>query len=316
MNEGTGFSFKFKLFGLSEALKETEDFNKTLKEMKDNLEDFDSKLEPIGKKIEKAFKLEKNSIAEPLKEFEKTFVTLRKDGVGTFTAIGISVKETLNTIGGLGKALKLVSSIALGGVLLFLGTEAFKNNIGGIATMFSRLSGELSMLFANLRIATREVMKELEPFIKFFVDMTSTFLLDFLKGLNFILKSLIEAPPIIKMVTGAIIGLGIALWALNTHPIIATVTILLGALIALYNALKWIVNLFRDNNNLSMNVNTNFSGKGYNWGGVVGGGSTSNVDNTRLITNNVYVTGTGYGRQDGRNIAEELSYMGSIRKTM
>ena len=146
--------------------------------------------------------------------------------------------------------------------------------------------------------------------------MASTFLLDFLKGLNAVLKALIEAPAIIKIITGAVIGLSIALWALNAHPIISAVTILIGLLIALYNALKWIVSLFKDNSRLSMNVDTNFSGKGYNWGGVAGGGSTSNVDNTRLITNNVYVTGTGYGRQDGRNIAEELSYMGSIKKTM
>ena len=315
MNEKTGFSFKFKLFGIAESLKNVDDFNGSLIKLKKNLKDFDSKLGPIGSKIEDVFNIQNKAISKPLKDFEKTFVALQKNGGGFFTSVNIAMKETIKGLGGISGTLKFISGLAVGGLLLFLGGEAFKNNIGGLSTAFSKLRGQFSMLFANIRIATREMLRAIEPFIKILVDLASTFLLDVLKGINSLLIAFQKAPKIIKIITGALIGLGIVLWGLSTNPIIIAVTGLIILLLALYKAIKKIVNLFKSNNKLSMDIDTSFNGKDYNLGNI-GSQSSSNVDNTKLITNNVYVTGTGYGRQDGRNIAEELSFMSSIRKTM
>lgn len=306
---------KYKMFGLPEALQNVKDFDKALAKMVKNFKGFEPESKLFATFTEKLLHLSKGSISKPLAKFEKTFVALRHSGAGFFTALDISAKKLVGSLGGIAGVLKFISAISLGGILFFLGRETFINNIGGLATMFSKLRGELSRLFAHLRIATREVLKSIGPFIKILVDLAGTFLLDVFRGITKLLEALSRAPPIIKQITGLMVILGLVLWGWSLSPTIIAIAGLVTILLGLYKVVKWIIDLFKGNNRMNMDLSVNALGRGYNFSNVPRSMS-NNTDNSRIITNNVYVQGSGYGRQDGRNIAEELTYMNSISRTM
>lgn len=274
----------------------------------------DSLISGIGKTTDK-IKESKKELKNLKDNFSKMYEEQRGQGKGIFQSLSNSLKGSVMQAGGLMKVLMNISRLGAGGILLFLGSKALQNNLGGISTAIAKIQAALGRVMAKLHIAINAIMKAMEPFFKILVDIVTGPLIWFLDRIAELLEALAKAPKIIKIIVGSLTLLGLAFWALSANPFFITIAAVVGIVWAVYKGIKAIVDLIRGNSNMSMNANVNFAGKNYQMIGK-GSGSNSNDNSVHHTQNNVYVQGSGSGVNDAKTISNELSLLSSVTKAV
>ncbi len=266
----------------------------------------------IGQMTDKTKEAAKQ-VSNMRQSFAKMYETHRNEGKGVFSSFNLSIKQMVTQAGGLAKILMTISRIGAGGILLFLGSKAMQNNLGGIATAFGKLSAAFGEFWGKFNIMINEIMRAMSPLVKVFVDLTSTILLDFLKILTRIVEAITKAPKAIQILIGILTTLGLVMWGLSTNPFFITVAAAVVAIWGLYKGIKAIVDLIRGNSNMTIRANATVAGRDFN---LIGDTPTTSVNNSvNNINNNVYLQGTGSGAGDAAIIADRLSLSNTIAKT-
>ncbi len=274
----------------------------------------DSLISGVGKATDKV-KESAKEVKNLRQNFSKMYEEQRSEGKGIFQSLSNSLKGSVMQAGGLMKVLMNISRLGAGGILLFLGSKALQNNLSGISTAIAKIQAALGRVMAKLHIAINAIMKAMEPFFKILVDIVTGPLIWFLDMIADLLEALAKAPKFIKIVVGALVTLGLALWAFNANPVFITIAAAVAVIWAVYKGIKAIVDLIRGNSNMSMNANVNFAGKNYQLIGK-GSGSNSSDNSVHHTQNNVYVQGSGSGVNDAKTISNELSLLSSVTKAV
>ena len=274
----------------------------------------DGLISGIGKATDKTKEAAKQ-IKRLREGFAKLYDTHRKEGGSVFSSLGRATKETVTQAGGLLKALTLISRVSAGGILLFLGSKAFQNNMGGIATAFARISAAFGQFWGKFNIVMNQLMREIGPYLAPFIKGVTDILVGLIKALSWLLDTFMKLPKALRLVIFALAGLAAVFWALSNNPFFIVLAAAVTLIYALYKGIKYIVDLFKSNSKLSMDANINYNGKQYQALGKSGISSTSDnsINNT---TNNIYLQGSGGGVNDARLVANELSTLRSVNRTM
>ena len=273
----------------------------------------DSMITGIGKMTDKTKEAKKN-IDDMRKGFSQIYQTHRSEGKNVLQSLNLSIKQVITQVGGLGKALLFISRIAAGGILLFLGSKALQNNLGGIATAFARVSAAFGEFWGKFNIMINEIMRAMSPLLEVFVNLATNILVDLLGILTKIVEAITNAPKSIQILIGVLGGLALAFWALSANPFFVVIAAAVGVVWGVYRGIKAIVDLIRGNSNLSMRADMDIGGRQFN---LIGDspGQTSINNSVNNISNNVYLQGTGSAAGDAAVIADRLALSSSIAKT-
>jgi hypothetical protein len=268
----------------------------------------------IGKATDKI--KESGKELKRLKEnFSKMYEEQRGEGKGIFSSLSNSLKGSVMQAGGLMKVLMNISRLGAGGILLFLGSKALQNNLGGISTAIAKIQATLGRVMAKLHIAINSIMKAMDPFFKILVDIGTGPLIWFLDKIAELLDALAKAPKWVQILVGSLTLLGLVLWAFNANPVFITIAAAVGIIWAVYKGIKAIVDLIKGNSKMTMNADVNVAGKNYQMIGK-NAGSNSSDNSVHHTQNNVYVQGSGSGVNDAKVISNELSLLSSVSKAV
>ena len=161
------------------------------------------------------------------------------DSLSHITNVGLGgVSKALSGIGTKIKSLVVLLRpfMLLIGVitgLVFMFKRAWDRNIGGIAVMWNKFTSRIRITWNKLMLQFDKALQALGPLFKFTFQVLINILEPVFLGVMKIIETFNKMPKTLRIVTGVLMGVVVALSLISAHPIIGAV----GALLILFSVL-------------------------------------------------------------------------------
>jgi hypothetical protein len=298
------FKFGINVTGLGKAVSQTNELSNNVSNINKDFSKFEASSSGIADNLEKMMGVDTGKIAQPLEVFERVFSAMRANaGAGFFTSLATAAKSAMVAVGGLGAVLKGITRIGAAGFLLFFAQKAWQNNLGGIVTMFNKIRAAFSELMAKFNVAMNKLMKALSPLIEVLVSAFGDALIFVINIIVDLLDAFIRAPKAIQILVGSLAVLTAAFRALSANPFFATIGAIVFLVWGLYKGIKAIVDLFKNNSKMNMDLSVN----NRSISGGAGSGKSSNTSFNTQNSYNVYMQDSGDSRNNAKNFLNVIS---------